>query len=151
MRLMALLATLIFSIVSVNTSFANGHQAVSDYTLSGDQTNISARRANASCSVSPTRPVDATHFRAAVISDAVMLCWRLENPERLKAGFLGRSTTGRDFTVICPVKKDMKGYTDVAPLPGSYYRIRLVANDGTVVYSSVVNTGVEEAPVAAKH
>jgi len=134
------LCVVLFSAVCcLNTAFAGErHGFLIDDTVSVDRAADKSAEA-AFPRLIKNRPVDASGFRLAVLSDAVLLRWKFENVANLGSAVLEESSGGRPFTAISTLSKDAMAYTDATLRPDCLYRIRMVANDGTVVITAILN------------
>lgn len=138
MCLKKLCATLCFLACTLPVAFAGErHSFLIDDTVSVDRADKAAEAAYPR--VIKSHPVDASGFRLAVLADAVMLRWNFENVANLGTAVLEQSSNGQPFMPVSILSKDARAYTDAGLCADRQYRIRMVANDGTVVITSVLN------------
>lgn len=92
-----------------------------------------------------TLPLTLTRFSASLKQGKVQLNWTTAGESDMDRFELQRSASGSDFhsfgTVICTNQRTAANYVfnDYAPLQGtSYYRLKILATDGSVSYSKTV-------------
>ena len=87
-------------------------------------------------------PVTLTAFAAAPAAGGNALTWTAEDERDFSHYTVERSADGSSFVTLGTVAGRNAGrytYLDAAPLPRSYYRLRLVDRDGTADYSRIVS------------
>lgn len=87
-------------------------------------------------------PMGIVSFRAARLSDAVLLNWTINRDGANVASVtVERSADAKNFSELITLKEveDHAGYTDAKPIADAYYRLRFnIANGGTL-YSKVLH------------
>jgi hypothetical protein len=89
-------------------------------------------------------PLNLTAFNASLTDRKVQLVWTSLNEQNVDGFEVERSNDGRNFASVGKVKASNRSeaaytFADHAPLAGlSYYRLKMIDNDGSVKYSSVV-------------
>jgi hypothetical protein len=89
-------------------------------------------------------PLNLTSFNASLTERKVQLAWTSLNEQNVNSFEVQRSKDGSHFTPVGRVNATNRNeaaysYADNAPLAGlSYYRLKMIDNDGSVKYSSVV-------------
>jgi hypothetical protein len=99
---------------------------------------------------SATLPVTFTAIKAYEKGSSVQVEWSVTNESGIKTYEVERSVNGREFYKIGEVaakgnsnSSALYGFADVAPLAGSnYYRVKSIAADGVVKYTSVVRVTI---------
>jgi hypothetical protein len=88
-------------------------------------------------------PVVLTSFNAAADGLSTRLVWNTEEEENIASYVVEKSTDGRTYTAIGTVKAaNQKTYSFIDGQPGSdnsYYRLKMVDNDGSFKYSYIVS------------
>lgn len=88
-------------------------------------------------------PVVLTSFNAAADGLSTKLVWNTAEEENIANYVVEKSTDGKTYTAIGTVKAaNQKTYSFVDGLPGSdnsYYRLKMVDNDGSFKYSYIVS------------
>lgn len=90
-------------------------------------------------------PVKLISFTATKNNNAVTLNWQTATEEETASFSIERSADGQKFTSIgsspaagSSTSVRQYSFTDLAPLPVNFYRLRISDNDGAVSYSTVV-------------
>jgi hypothetical protein len=92
-------------------------------------------------------PVTLTAFNGSIVGKNNVLGWTAASEEAFSHYEVQRSESGTDeWVILGAAAGTMEGfeeqgytYTDIAPLPSSYYRLRMVDLDGTPSFSPIVH------------
>jgi hypothetical protein len=104
-------------------------------------------------------PVRLTSFNASEEGFSTKLIWNTVEESNIVSYVIEKSTDGRNFTAIGSVKaENLKTYsfTDGQSIENSYYRLKIVEQDGTYKYSYIVsvraklNTSISLSPNPVK-
>ena len=132
-----------------------------DYYVVGNSVDNQGGTGNDNGSTAPTvvtltraaaLPLDLRAFTAAETSKSVRLNWTTENESGTDRFAVERSATGQDFIEIGTVaaagdSQEARRYafTDAAPLPSAYYRLRMQDLDGSATFSPIVTATLPAA------
>ena len=90
-------------------------------------------------------PVRLVNFNVARKNNALQLNWKTAFEENTFSFSIERSGDGKQFASIGTIKasgnsstEKLYSFTDAAPLPVNFYRLRTNDNDGTISYSNIV-------------
>ena len=98
---------------------------------------------------SSTLPVTFTSIKATEQNNAIPVSWTVQNEVNIKSYVVQKSTDDKSFTDVATVTASgsaQYNWTDINAATGNnYYRIRSVATDGAIQYSSVAKVNVAAA------
>lgn len=103
-------------------------------------------------------PLQTTAFEAAVINQNIQLKWTVSSNEEARSFEIERADNGADYKKIgsrlSAAKTGFFSYEFVDALPKKNtafaYRVKILAKDGTSLYSNVQNTRIEEGALHCK-
>jgi hypothetical protein len=103
------------------------------------------------CSSGGTLPVELQNFQAQAQNKTNLLNWQTASEKDNEGFYIQQSVEGKNFKTLGFVKgqgttneKQSYSYTDDAPLPISYYRLRQVDFDGKESFSKIVSVQAGE-------
>jgi hypothetical protein len=94
-----------------------------------------------------TAPLKIINLTGSITNDKVLLNWAVEENQYANQFEIEKSANGNDFVTAAVVfgtdKKDTDNYKfyEKAKIAKTYYRVKVILNNGSIAYSPVITPG----------